>query len=164
MIKEFKETRGLLPVRACVLGPPAVGKTLFVSELCKFYKLHHLKIDQVIKEAIEEQERLAARVDEPSEDDESEDDSRAQEAQELLDLLKEDKEANNGRYSEQYILQFYKSKLLSMPCQNQGFILDGFPKTYEQAKQLFARECVCVCVCVSVCVCVCVCWGSTECI
>ena len=26
-----------------------------------------------------------------------------------------------------------------MPCQNQGFILDGFPKTYEQAKQLFAR-------------------------
>jgi adenylate kinase family enzyme len=25
-----------------------------------------------------------------------------------------------------------------MPCQNQGFILDGFPKTMEQAKELFA--------------------------
>ncbi len=61
---------------------------------------------------------------------------------ELLELLKEDMEANNGRYSEQYILQFYKSKLLSMPCQNQGFILDGFPKTYDQAKILFARECL----------------------
>ena len=25
-----------------------------------------------------------------------------------------------------------------MPCQNQGFVLDGFPKTMEQAKELFA--------------------------
>lgn len=58
----------------------------------------------------------------------------------MLDLLKEDREANNGRYSEQYILDFYKRKLTSMPCQNQGFILDGFPKTYDQAKQLFARK------------------------
>ncbi len=81
-----------------------------------------------------------ARVDEPSTQDDGETDALAQEAQELLDLLKEDTESNNGRYSEQYVLQFYKSKLLSMPCQNQGFILDGFPKTYEQAKQLFARK------------------------
>lgn len=80
-------------------------------------------------------------MDDSSEQAEEEDsDTRAQEAGELLELLKEDREANNGRYSEQYLLQFYKSKLLSMPCQNQGFILDGFPKTYDQAKQLFARE------------------------
>lgn len=45
-----------------------------------------------------------------------------------------------GRYSEQYILDFYKQKLMSKPCQNQGFVLDGFPKTYEQAQQLFARK------------------------
>lgn len=79
-------------------------------------------------------------MDEPSEDDDSENDGRAQEAQELLDLLKEDREANNGRYSDQYVLDFYKRKLTSMPCQNQGFILDGFPKTYDQAKQLFAGK------------------------
>ena len=50
------------------------------------------------------------------------------------------KHTHSGRYSDQYILEFYKQKLKSMPCQNQGFVLDGFPKTYEQAKQLFARE------------------------
>lgn len=27
-----------------------------------------------------------------------------------------------------------------MPCRNQGYILDGFPKTYDQAKDLFNRE------------------------
>ena len=42
-----------------------------------------------------------------------------------------------GRYSEQYVMEFYTQTLLSKPCQNQGFILDGFPKTYEQAKTLF---------------------------
>ena len=66
-----------------------------------------------------------------------EEDSKAQRAQGYLDLLKEDIEENDGRYSEQYIIEFYKKKLASMPCQNQGFVLDGFPKTYEQAKVLF---------------------------
>ena len=95
------------------------------------------------------QERSAARADidppDPGADDDEdaddgEDDTRAQNAQEMLDLLKEDAENNNGRYSDQYIIDFYRGKLNSMPCQNQGFILDGFPKTYEQAKQLFARK------------------------
>jgi len=29
---------------------------------------------------------------------------------------------------------------MSKPCQNQGFILDGFPKTIDQAKSLFERK------------------------
>ena len=88
------------------------------------------------------QERTAARADleDVSDDETEEEDGRAQQAQELLDVLKEDLEENEGRYSDQYIIQFYKKKLLSMPCQNQGFILDGFPKTYDQAKVLFARK------------------------
>lgn len=87
------------------------------------------------------QERSAARadMDDVSEDEMDEEDGKAQQAQEFLDLLKEDLE-ENGRYSEQYIIEFYKEKLRSMPCQNQGFVLDGFPKTYEQAKILFAGK------------------------
>ena len=44
----------------------------------------------------------------------------------------------SGRYSAQHIIKFYKQKLMSLPCQNQGFILDGFPKTEDEAKELFA--------------------------
>ena len=45
-----------------------------------------------------------------------------------------------GRYSTQHIIKFFKDKLKSMPCQNQGFVLDGFPKTEEEAKELFGRK------------------------
>ena len=44
---------------------------------------------------------------------------------------------STGLYSEQYVLEFYTKTLLSKPCQNQGFVLDGFPKTVDQAKPLF---------------------------
>ena len=46
----------------------------------------------------------------------------------------------SGRYSTEHIVAFVKEKLKSMPCQNQGFVLDGFPKTYEEAQMLFARK------------------------
>jgi len=49
-------------------------------------------------------------------------------------------ESNNGRIDDTYVIKFFRDKLKSMPCQNQGFLLDGFPKTNEQAKELFARE------------------------
>ena len=52
-------------------------------------------------------------------------------------MLKDDYDQNNGRYSEHYVIDFFKKKLTSLPCQNQGYILDGYPKTYEQAKLLF---------------------------
>ncbi|XP_002738748.1 adenylate kinase 7-like [Saccoglossus kowalevskii] len=137
IIKEYKTTRGLLPMRACILGPPAVGKTSVVQKLCEHYKLHHIKINDVIKEAIEKLEKSAARGDQ---DENEDDDGKAQEDQELLDQITESKDNNGGRIEDQYIIQFFREKLHSMPCQNQGFILDGYPKTYEQAKELFATD------------------------
>jgi adenylate kinase family enzyme len=32
----------------------------------------------------------------------------------------------------------FKDKLLGWQCQNQGFVLDGFPKTEKQAEELFS--------------------------
>ena len=44
----------LQPMRACILGPPASGKSTVVRQLCEHFKLHHIKIQDVIKEAIDE--------------------------------------------------------------------------------------------------------------
>lgn len=137
IIKEYKDTRNLHPLRACVLGPPAVGKSTVIRQLCHHYKLHHIKLKDVIDEAMENLTTMARRADA---EDQEDDEGKAQDAQELLNTINEGKEQNGGRLEDQYVLKFYRDKLMSMPCQNQGFILDGFPKTMEQAKDLFQSE------------------------
>ena len=82
-----------------------------------------------------------------SEEDEEEDDGKAQEDADLLEQIKESKESNNGRIEDQFINRMFRDKLKSMPCQNQGFVIDGFPKTYEQAKELFSRKFSCFSLC-----------------
>ncbi|XP_067680599.1 adenylate kinase 7-like [Haliotis asinina] len=135
--KEYKDARALQPLRAVIVGPPASGKSTVAKQLCEHYKLHHIQIKKVIDDEIESLEAKAKRAD--AEDNED-DDGSAQEAQELLEQINESREQNNNRIEDQYVIKFFRDKLHSMPCQNQGFILDGYPKTLEQAKDLFATE------------------------
>jgi len=44
----------------------------------------------------------------------------------------------NGRISDDMMVKIFQRKLSSFACQNQGYILDGFPKSLAQAKKLFA--------------------------
>jgi len=54
IIREYKDIRGLLPpVRICILGAPATGKTYFATRISTHFKLHHLTIQGIVKEAIE---------------------------------------------------------------------------------------------------------------
>ncbi|XP_006275901.3 adenylate kinase 7 [Alligator mississippiensis] len=151
VLKEYKQHRGLLPVKICILGPPAVGKSTIAEELCKHYKLHHVKIKDVISEAIGKLEKITASKEvteaeemgeegEEEEDDDDEEGENVEEAQELLDAIKENMEQNGGRLDDHHVIKFMKEKLKSMPCKNQGYVLDGFPKTYDQAKDLFNLE------------------------
>ncbi|XP_043372284.1 adenylate kinase 7 isoform X3 [Dermochelys coriacea] len=141
-------SKDLTPVKICVLGPPAVGKSTIAEELCKHYKLQHIKIKDVISEAVENLEKIIApketveteEVGEEGEEDDEEEGNSTEEAQELLDGVKENMEQNGGRLDDQYVIRFMKEKLKSMSCKNQGYILDGFPKTYDQAKDLFNFE------------------------
>lgn len=50
-------------MRACILGPPASGKSTVAELLCKKYKLHHITIKEVIDETIQKLEQSAARLD-----------------------------------------------------------------------------------------------------
>nr|XP_020471348.1 adenylate kinase 7 [Monopterus albus] len=133
VVEEYRQTRGLLPICMCVLGPPAVGKSTVSKQICEHYKLHHIMLKETISETITQLEDTVKKADPENED-------AVAEAQVLLNSLKDNMEQNGGVLDDQLLVKVVKKKLMSKPCKNQGFVLDGFPKTYEQAKELFYAE------------------------
>uniref|UniRef100_A0A3P9MQ80 Adenylate kinase 7b n=1 Tax=Oryzias latipes TaxID=8090 RepID=A0A3P9MQ80_ORYLA len=116
VVEEYRQTRGLLPIRMCVLGPPAAGKSTVSKQICQHYKLHYITLRDAVLEAIAQLVKA--------------DDSTMKD---LLSSLKDSMKHNKGLKK-----QVLKEKLMSNPCRNQGFVLDGFPNTYEQAKEVFS--------------------------
>ena len=177
VVKEFRVERKLQPMRICILGPPVSGKTLLAEKLCKFYKLHHLHLSEIIAAAIKNLEEIAhppvkdpppvtlpeekegdgeevgeeegedeeimdldAELEEEEEDEEDEK-MTPEEAEELLQEIEEQRNANrDGRLDDATVLQFVEERIRSKPCRNQGFVLDGFPKLVEQAESLFGAD------------------------
>ncbi|TGZ70674.1 hypothetical protein CRM22_003073 [Opisthorchis felineus] len=60
-------------------------------------------------------------------------------AQEQLEILIENTD-EDGRLNDETLVRLIIQKLTTRPCQNQGFVLDGFPKTLEQAELLFRPD------------------------
>uniref|UniRef100_A0A3B4YGR6 Adenylate kinase 7a n=1 Tax=Seriola lalandi dorsalis TaxID=1841481 RepID=A0A3B4YGR6_SERLL len=117
IVEEYKDTRQLLPIRICLVGPPSVGKTTVSEKLCNHYQIHHIKIKEVIEEKITQ---LVSRT-------------VFWTVYRLILVI-------IGRLADHLVFDILQEKLNSKPCRNQGFVLDGFPKTYEQAKMIFIEN------------------------
>ncbi|XP_031600279.2 adenylate kinase 7 isoform X1 [Oreochromis aureus] len=132
VVQEFRQTRGLLPVRLCVLGAPAVGKTTVSKKICEYYRLHHITVKSTISDTIARLEH-AVRNPDPDEG------NSTQDVQEQLSMMKERLEQNRG-LDEELLLNVMRDKLMTNPCNNQGYVLEDFPQTREQAKELFGGK------------------------
>uniref|UniRef100_A0A4W5N5E9 Adenylate kinase 7a n=1 Tax=Hucho hucho TaxID=62062 RepID=A0A4W5N5E9_9TELE len=117
VVEEYKLLRLLLPIRICLLGPPAVGKSTVAEKLCKHYKLHHINLKE--EEAVNGAE---------------------QEGETVLSGFMNVIIIPAGRLSDGLVYRIMRDKLNSTPCRNHGFVLDGFPKSYDQAKEIFYDE------------------------
>uniref|UniRef100_A0A673CWZ7 Adenylate kinase 7a n=1 Tax=Sphaeramia orbicularis TaxID=375764 RepID=A0A673CWZ7_9TELE len=129
IVEEYKVTRQLLPIKICLVGPPAVGKTTVTEKLCRHYQIHHIKIQDVIKEKITQLQQIVNEADPESGSEET-----------IVVQIFTGDFPSLGRVADNVLFEILQEKLNSQPCLNQGYILDGFPKTYEQAKLLFLGE------------------------
>ncbi|TPX33306.1 adenylate kinase [Synchytrium microbalum] len=132
LVDEYRDARGLHPLKVVVHGPPAAGKTSYAKKIAEQYEIHYVEVDEVVKAAID---RLERRAGASATEEESEEDVEAD--KELLAELKSAAAANDGKYPEDRVQSFLRDKLSSPPCRNQGFVLDGFPTTTDEAQQLF---------------------------
>eukprot|EP00741_Cyanophora_paradoxa_P010584 tig00020537_g10230.t1 len=116
IISEFRETRGLTPVKVMVEGPPAAGKSFYAERIAREYRIHHIRVADVIREAMAGSDELAKQLREKAGPD------------------------GRARLPEEKVIEAVKRKLLSAPCMNQGFVIDGYPKSFEHALLLFTDE------------------------
>jgi adenylate kinase len=133
VIQEYKDSRGLWPIKIMVHGPPASRITYFCKKLAEHYQIHLINSDEVMHEVIKRLERRTSP--EQNEDIDPED---IEADRETLNDLRESLKSN-GKYSPIQIISSVKEKLRSMPCKNQGYILDGFPNLMDEATELFKR-------------------------
>ncbi|KAM8857839.1 adenylate kinase 7-like [Synchiropus picturatus] len=133
VVEEYRQTRGLLPICVCVIGPPVVGKSSVSQQICDSYRLHHVTVTETISETLAHLEDVVQNPD-------SDDDDATLEERKLLNDLKEDMQQNGGFLSDNLLVRVMRDKLKSHPCKNQGCVLDGFPMTYQLAKETFVAE------------------------
>lgn len=154
VLKEYRLVRNLIPIKINILGPRYSGKTTLSKRLCEFYKLHHITPENIVEHTEEElwaivdaaeKEKAAAPVkagsanQEPAEEEEEEKPvDRVGKAKRLLVEIESSKNENEGKITEDLIVRLVREKLMEPRCANQGYVLDGFPESKEEALKVFA--------------------------
>ncbi|XP_023023117.2 adenylate kinase 7 [Leptinotarsa decemlineata] len=156
----------LKPLKVIIHGPPASGKTKLAERLCQHYGAHYISVKTMIEETLEELHQNIERENEKirlkakkvakekkDEDEEDEDDEEDEEIEEedevnvdvedwqeqIKDIMTLIDKSENKRLPDEYVVRLMKSFLAKELCQTRGYVLDGFPKTIEQAKEIFGQ-------------------------
>eukprot|EP01028_Stygiella_incarcerata_P011426 TRINITY_DN645_c1_g1_i3.p1 TRINITY_DN645_c1_g1~~TRINITY_DN645_c1_g1_i3.p1 ORF type:complete len:717 (-),score=235.65 TRINITY_DN645_c1_g1_i3:282-2432(-) len=131
IVKEYKRVRNLDAVRMLITGPPGSGKSVIAAELSSRYRVERLRIDHCIAEYEEAHKPRPSGGGDGDEEGDGDDEGGDAAAGEPLERNPE------GRLTDASLVRVMLWKLTRPSCRNQGFLLDGFPKTYKQARMLF---------------------------
>lgn len=143
---EFNQFRGLSPVKIFITGPPASSKSFYAAQLAHYYNIPHVDVQQLSNEAL----RISLLDDETIGENAEYADIKAQ-CDEQRAKMAEDIESKRGdppdgeewpeinlatlpiRVPAKIIYQLLRKELVKNACRNRGYILDGFPRSYEDA-------------------------------
>jgi len=137
---EFVEGRKLTPLRVSVIGPPGAGKTHYAKLLAEKYYLPHVSVGDVIKEALAGNDELAAEANASLAEQANASGGKGGKGKKKAAPKKgkgKGKADERPRLPPAILAKIIRKKLLSAPCRNKGFVLDGFPRTAQEASALF---------------------------
>ena len=145
---EFNLYRNLKPIKILVLGPPSSGKSTICNFLSNKFKILSLKIDEMIEWC-----KNLNNPDENSEENKisTELKNKIQELEENVLIAQEEYEKRKNKKKtdppfdpiqfkkipNELLYKVIKLRLKNSDCLSKGYILDGFPKNYNDALELF---------------------------
>lgn len=96
-------------MRIILLGAPGAGKGTQAKSICKRYNIPQISTGDMLRHAVQSGSELGTKV---------------------KDIM-----ASGGLVSDSIILELVKDRISQIDCEN-GFLLDGFPRTIPQAEAL----------------------------
>ena len=141
--KEFNEYRGMHNLKVLITGPPGSGKTYISEKLSKFFNIPHFKINDIIewgKTFTDELgEEIKTKIEEIT--------NNVKEAEENY-MKRPNKKKTEApldtsqmkKLPDEIVIKILRRKLMQNICRNRGYILDGYPKGYKNAFNLFNED------------------------
>ncbi|EGR27078.1 hypothetical protein IMG5_201950 [Ichthyophthirius multifiliis] len=149
--KQFNDYRFLKPNKILICGPPASGKSYFGEQLSQYYNIPHIKIQQVIEEIKNAQNELSEEIKQYCEEQKEALIEKAQYEFEIEKKKKKGKKVDPEqlvfdpsniivRLTDEQLQKIYRWRLSQTDCLNRGYVLDGYPKTFVQARAIFLKN------------------------
>ncbi|KAK9812921.1 hypothetical protein WJX72_005801 [[Myrmecia] bisecta] len=113
--QQYLAARQLAPMKVLLAGPPAAGKTYWADKLAAEYQLRRIDARAMLTAA----EELGPAF--------------KQEVQTELS-------GKGGRASDASLARICQHLLRRLPERNRGYVLDGWPRTAEQAEEVFSMD------------------------
>ncbi|KAL8453540.1 hypothetical protein Emed_000817 [Eimeria media] len=127
---EFCQWRGLRQLKIFVTGPPGCGKTSISERLAEHYNICHIKTAEVVERGRESEVDSAGAGGVASISAAVSDDSKKKGKKPSVRKVRLDGES---------MAKLFRSRLSQNVCRYRGFVLDGYPKSYEECTSLFLK-------------------------
>lgn len=142
---EFTKYRNLKAQKILITGPPASGKTHLATIISKYYNLPHIKIQDIVEfgknlpAGDDLGEEVKAKIEEVK-------DKMIEDHEEAMKKVKGrkkepplDRNNLNPKLPDELIVKILKRRLRDNICRNRGYILDGYPRGFNDSQSAFVE-------------------------
>ena len=139
---EFNLYRDLRPTKIIIHGPPYSGKSTIAKIISEKFKLPHLTIDKICDWVKNEKNALGDEVRQKNEEMEENIEKVMDEYEHRKNKKKTDPPFDPSqykRYSNDLLGKIIKFKLSGGECVGKGYILENFPKNFEDCINIFSN-------------------------
>ena len=138
---EFNIYRDLKSIKILVLGPPYSGKSTIAKKISEKYKLSHLTIDKICDWAKNEKSPLGDETREKYKEIEGNLEKAMDEYEHRKNKKKTDPPFDPSQYrkfTNDFLGKIIKSKLAQGECVSKGYLLENYPKNYEDCINIYS--------------------------